>query len=103
MYQKDNLKSMFIIEDSNAVIIEVEGVLKERLLTCLSDKQYCSSLTPNHLMYSCSFFDSSKIASSAISTSNFEKCSTSVVVSKHVKQHCILLHYRKDIVIIKIK
>ena len=76
MYQKDNLKSMFIIEESNIVIIEVEGLLKERLLTCLSDEQYCSGLTPNILMYSCSFLDSSKSASSAISTSNFEKCST---------------------------
>ena len=38
-------------EELNTVILEFQGELNGRPLTNLRDEEYCSSLTPNHLMY----------------------------------------------------
>ena len=75
----------------NAVIVEVEGVLNGRQLTYLSDKEYCFSLTLNHLMYGRSLFNSSKGVSSEISASiGCQKIvQHHIVVTKHFKQRFI--------------
>ena len=56
-------------EELNTVIVEVKGILNGRPLTYLSDEEYCSSLTPNHLMYGRSLFNSSEGVDSEISAS----------------------------------
>ena len=75
----------------NTVVVEVEGVLNRRPLTYSSDEQYCSSLTPNHLMYGRSLFNSSKGVSSEISASiDCQKIvQHHIVVTKHFKQRFI--------------
>ena len=56
-------------EELNTVIVEFEGVLNGRPLTYLSDEEYGSSLTSNHLMYGRSLFNSSDGVDSEISAS----------------------------------
>ena len=56
-------------EELNTVIVEVKGILNGRPLTYLSAEEYCSSLTPNHLMYGRSLFNSSEGVDSEISAS----------------------------------
>ena len=75
----------------NTVIVEVEGVLNGRPLTYLSDEEYCSSLTPNELMYVQSLFNSSKGVSSEVSARiDCQKIvQHDVVVTKHFKQRFI--------------
>ena len=79
-------------KELNTVIIEVEKVLNGLpLLTYLSGKEYCSSLTPNHLMYGRNLFNSSKGVGSEISASiDCQKIvQHHVVVKKHFKQRFI--------------
>ena len=62
-----------------------------RPLTCLSDEEYCSSLTPNEPMYGQSLFNSSKGVSSEVSARiDCQKIvQHDVVVTKHFKQRFI--------------
>ena len=78
-------------EELKTVIVEVEGLLNGHPLTYLSDEEYCSSLTPNHLMYGRSLFNSSKGVSSEISASiDCQKIvQHHIVVTKHFKQRFI--------------
>ena len=57
----------------------------------LSHEKYCSSLTPNHIMYGRSIFNSSKDVISEISTSTDcqKYAQHHVVVTKHFKQRFI--------------
>ena len=75
----------------NTVIVEAEGVLNGRPLKCLSDEDYCSSLTPNHPMYGQNLFNSSKGVSSEISASiDCQKIvQHPITVTKHFKQRFI--------------
>ena len=72
----------------NTVIVKVEGVLNERPLTYLSDEEYCSSLTPNHLMYGRSLFNSSKGVHSEISAT--------IDCQKIVQHHIVVTKYFKQ-------
>lgn len=44
---------------SNAVLIEIEGVLNGRPLAYLNDEEYCDSLTSNHLVHGKGIFNRS--------------------------------------------
>ena len=90
--KKAILRARLSFKELNTVIVEVEEVLNRRpLLTYLSGNEYCSSLTPNHLMYGRSLFNSSKDASSKISASiDCQKIvQHQVAVTKHFKQRFI--------------
>ena len=59
-----------------------------RPLTCLSDEEYCSSLTPNHLMYGRSLCNSSEGIDSEISaiTDCQKTVQHHVAATRHFKQ-----------------
>ena len=84
-------KACLSFEELNTVIVEVKGALNGRPLTYSSDEEYCRSLTPNHLVYGRSLFNSSKGVSSEISASiDCQKIvQHHIVVTKHFKQRFI--------------
>ena len=84
-------KACLSFEELNTVIVEVKGALNGRPLTYSSDEEYCSSLTPNHLVYGRSLFNSSKGVSSEISVSvGCQKIvQHHILVTKHFKQRFI--------------
>ena len=74
----------------NTVIVEFEQVLNGRPLTYLSDEEYGSSLTSNHLMYGRSLFNSREGVDSEISAStDCQEIVQHVVVTKHFKQRFV--------------
>ena len=73
-----------LFEELNTVIFD--GVLNTSF-NILSDEKYSSGLTPSHLVYGRSLFNSSKGVSSDVSTSNYYQ--------KIVQHHVIITKYFK--------
>ena len=73
-----------LFEELNTVIFD--GVLNTSF-NVLSDEKYSSGLTPSHLVYGRSLFNSSKGVSSEVSTSNYYQKIVQhyVVITKHFK------------------